>query len=152
MREETNYYRNSDLCPHYYPGDENDPYPGQPFFEDVEKPKTYHYSHNLHAYNAPVEKPKTNHYSHNLDTYNAPVEKPKTNHYSHNLDIYGYPNIHSNNRRQETGIKAANKTCRRMTNKGNEARCDENIEVRNEFLEQLDNIRVACGNDRCDFK
>ena len=37
-----------------------------------------------------------------------------------------------------------------MTNKGNEARCDGNIEIRNESLEQLDQIRVACGNGRCD--
>ena len=36
-----------------------------------------------------------------------------------------------------------------MTNKGNEARCDGNIEIRNESLEQLDQMRVACGNGRC---
>ena len=97
MREETDYYRNTDRCPHYYPGDESDPYPGQPFFENVEQHKTNHYS------------------------------------------------------QYQEQTKAANTNCRRMTNKGNERRCDGNFEVRNQFLEQLDQIRVACGNDRCDF-
>ena len=131
MREETNYYKNIETCPHYYPGDENDPYPGQP--------KTNHYSQNHpphpishHSYNPP--QPIIHH------SYNPP----------HPIYIQPYPNIHSNNRRQGEQIKAANKNCRRMTNKGNEARCDGNIEIRNESLEQLDQIRVACGNGRCD--
>ena len=128
MREETDYYRNTETCPHYYPGDENDPYPGQPFFENVKQPKTNHYSHNLDTYSSPI------------DTYNPP----------HPIYIQPYPNIHSNNRRQGEQIKAANKNCRRMTNKGNEARCDGNIEIRNESLEKLDQIRVACVNGRCD--
>ena len=54
MREKTDYYKNIDTCPSYNPDERFDPYPGQPFFKDVENPKANSYHPNLYIYNPPT--------------------------------------------------------------------------------------------------
>ena len=52
LREKTDYYERfyGDTCPSYSPDDEDDPYPGQPFVENRQKPPPS-YGYNQHEYN-----------------------------------------------------------------------------------------------------
>ena len=131
LRGKTDYYKKyyGDTCPSYNPDDESDPYPGQPFVEEEEQPIVDNYL-----------PPSTNSYHQNAYIYNPPQS-------------YSYPH----NRRQGEEVKAAANNCRKWTNNGDVAVCDENIEIRNKAIEELNEMRdnlgpIACdpGDDRCD--
>ena len=119
LRGKTDYYKKyyGDTCPSYNPNDESDPYPGQPFFEEEEQPKTDSYL-----------PPSTNSYHQDAYIYNPPQS-------------YSYPH----NRRQGEEVQAATNNCRKWTNNGNSVVCDENIEIRNTSIEELNEIRDNLG-------
>ena len=55
LREQADYFEKyfGDTCPSYNPDAKSDPYPGQPFLEDLKQPKPNIYHQNAYIYNLP---------------------------------------------------------------------------------------------------
>ena len=117
-----------DTCPSYNPDDKSDPYPGQPFLEDVEQPKTKSYDQNTYIYNPPHP------YIHSDNRRQSPAGETLE------LTASAVP----------MGL-----TCRVHTKNADVAQCDENYQAKGvpeEEISETDVPSIACNKvtDNCD--